>query len=63
MTTVKFSDLPCGAEFFDPYSGEDFVKVCANAANMKDHERMGVACSLCTFDADEEVSIEDKAAS
>lgn len=30
----QFSNVPVGAKFFDPYSGEHFIKCCENAAEM-----------------------------
>ena len=49
---MRFEQIEYGAKFFDPYSGEFFVKVCGNAAECITGGDAFTG-SLITFDPDE----------
>jgi hypothetical protein len=52
---VQFQTLDVGQRFFDPYCGEYFIKVCANAAQI---DSGGDAITgLVTFEYSEEVEL------
>ena len=52
---MKFYEIDVGSRFFDPYSGEIFVKLCGNAATWNDSGDPEDEKGICTFSDDEEV--------
>ena len=52
---MKFHELDVGSRFFDPYSGERFVKLCGNAAAWNDSGDSNDEKGIVTFNPEEEI--------
>ena len=56
---VQFVQVPAGAEFFDPASGESYTKTSAIAAILARPNDSGDEGVECYFERSDEVEIED----